>query len=73
MKFRFITAQKSKLFVGRACALMDVSFNGYYAVFERPVSRRARQDTVLFAHIRAAFAQSYMAYGSPRMVHDSKP
>jgi putative transposase len=70
MKFRFIAAQKAKLTVERACELMDVSPSGYYAACERPVSRRARQDMTLLAHIRSAFTQSNETYGSPRMVHE---
>ena len=70
MTFLFIAAQKAKLTVERACKLMDVSPSGYYAACERPVSRRARQDMTLLAHIRAAFTQSNETYGSPRMVHE---
>lgn len=70
MKFRFIAAQKAKLSVERACELMDVSSSGYYAALDRPVSRRARQDMTLLAHIRTAFTQSNETYGSPRMVHE---
>lgn len=64
MRFRFIAAQKAKLTVERACELMDVSPSGYYAACERPVSRRARQDMTLLAHIRAAFTQSNETYGT---------
>ena len=49
---------------------MDVSSSGYYAALGRPVSRRARHDMTLLAHIRAAFTQSNETYGSPRMVHE---
>lgn len=47
MRFRFIVAQKAKMSVERACELMAVSPNGYYAALERPLSNRVKQDTTL--------------------------
>jgi transposase InsO family protein len=53
--------------VRRLCRLLDVSPSGYYAWRDRPPSRRARQDAVLSAQIRAVFAASRETYGYRRV------
>ncbi len=44
-----------------------MSQSGYFAWRSRPASPRQREDLVLLAHIRSAFARSKETYGSPRM------
>jgi transposase InsO family protein len=53
--------------VRRLCRLLDVSSSGYYAWRDRPLSRRARQDGVLLAQIRAIFAAGREVYGYRRV------
>jgi len=36
----------------------------------RCTERRKREDTILLAHIRAAYYESNEIYGSPRMTHE---
>ena len=50
--------------------MLEVSPSGYFAWKSRPASRRQREDLVLLAHVRSAFALSNMTYGSPRMTHE---
>ena len=70
MKFRLIDASKADIPVAQSCRLLGVSQSGYYAWVRRPASRRQREDMILLAHIRSAFALSNETYGSPRMMHE---
>ena len=70
MKFRFIDAAKEDFPVTRLCQVLGVSPSGYFAWRSRPASCRQREDLVLLAHIRSAFARSNGTYGSPRMTHE---
>ncbi len=70
MKFQLIDASKAFVSVQRACCLLGVSQSGYYGWKDRPASRRQREDMILLAHIRNAFALSNETYGSPRMTRD---
>jgi putative transposase len=47
--------------------VLGVSQSGYFAWRGRPACRRQRDDMVLLAHVRSAFALSNATYGSPRM------
>ena len=67
MRFRLIDVETAELPIERMCGLLDVSASGYYAWKRRGPSRRQLDDMVLLAHIRAHFAASNGAYGSPRM------
>jgi transposase InsO family protein len=67
MTFKVIDAEKAKIPVRRACALLNVSMSGTYAWKCRKPSQRQRRDRVLLAHIRAQFTTSHETYGSPRM------
>src|SRR4051794_39229062 len=44
--------------------------SGYFAWRARPACGRQRDDTVLLAHVRSAFALSNSTYGSPRMTRE---
>lgn len=70
MKFKFIDAKKAEFPIRRMCKVMNVSQSGYFAWAGRPASPRQRQDMILLAHVRSAFAQSNGTYGSPRMTRD---
>ena len=70
MKFRFIDAAKESFPVTRLCQVLEVSQSGYFAWKDRPASRRQRDDMVMLAHVRSAFALSNGTYGSPRMTRE---
>lgn len=70
MRFRFIDAAKKAFPVRRLCKVLGVSPSGYFAWKARPACRRQRDDMVLLAHVRSAFAASNATYGSPRMVYE---
>jgi hypothetical protein len=50
--------------------VLDVSQSGYFSWKSRPACRRQRDDMVLLAYVRSAFALSNGTYGSPRMVQE---
>ncbi len=70
MRFQLIDACRADMPIRRACRLLSVSQSGYYAWRDRPASPRQRDDMVLLAHIRNAFALSNETYGSPRMTRE---
>lgn len=70
MRFRLIDAAKKEFPVQRLCKVLGVSPSGYFAWKERPACRRQRDDMVLLAHVRSAFALSSGTYGSPRMTYE---
>lgn len=68
---RFALAQAKKEFpVHRLCQVLGVSQSGYFAWKDRPASRCQRDDMVMLAHVRSAFALSNGTYGSPRMTRE---
>lgn len=67
MRYRFIRQQGQRFGVRRLCRLLDVSSSGYYAWRDRRPSRRAEQDAVLLAQIRAIFAAGRETYGYRRV------
>ncbi|PVE24164.1 IS3 family transposase [Microvirga sp. KLBC 81] len=69
-KFQFINAAKEDFPVQRLCQILNVSPSGYFAWSSRPASCRQREDLVLLAHIRSAFARSNGTYGSPRTTRE---
>ena len=70
MRFELIDAAKKDFPVQRLCKVLGVSESGYFAWKGRPACRRQREDMVLLAHVRSAFALSNGTYGSPRMTHE---
>jgi putative transposase len=70
MRFERVDRAKADFPVHRLCSVLGVSQSGYFAWKHRPASRRHRQDMVLLAQVRSAFAQSNGTYGSPRMTRD---
>ena len=70
MRFRLIDQAKAQFPVQRLCKVLGVSASGYFAWRSRDASTRQKEDMVLLAHIRSAFAQSNGTYGSPRMTRE---
>lgn len=52
------------------CRVLAVRRSSYYAWRRRPPSRRARENAVLQARIRALHAESDQTYGSPRVARE---
>jgi transposase InsO family protein len=70
MRFALIDGAKVEFPVHRLCRVLGVSQSGYFAWRSRPACRRQRDDMVLLAHVRSAFALSNSTYGSPRMTRE---
>ena len=56
MRFALIDGAKAEFPVHRLCRVLGVSQSGYFAWRGRLVCRRQRDDMVLLAHVRSAFA-----------------
>ena len=69
MRFALIDGAKAEFPVHRLCRVLGVSQSGYFAWRSRPACRQ-RDDMVLLAHVRSAFAVSNATYGSPRMTRE---
>jgi putative transposase len=67
MRFALIDTAKAAFPIHRLCGVLGVSQSGYFAWRGRPACRRQRDDMVLLAPVRSAFAVSNGPYGSPRM------
>jgi transposase InsO family protein len=67
MRFALIDTAKADFPIHRLCGVLGVSQSDYFACRGRPACRRQRDDMVLLARVRAAFALSNGTYGSPRM------
>ena len=70
MRFAHIDQAKKDFPVHRLCQVLGVSQSGYSAWKDRPASRRQRDDMLMLAHVRSAFALSNGTYGSPRMARE---
>jgi putative transposase len=70
MMFQFIDAVREGFPVTRLCQALGISQCGCFAWRSRPVSCRQREDLILLAHIRSAFASSNDTYGSPRVIRE---
>jgi helix-turn-helix protein/transposase len=70
MRFGLIDRAKAEFPIHRLCRVLGVSQSGYFAWKGRPACRRQRDDMVLLAHVRSAFALSNGTYGSPRMTQE---
>jgi putative transposase len=64
VKYAFIRKHKNEFRVSRMCAVLQVSRSGYYHWFDRPESRRAREDRQLLEQIREVHVESRRAYGA---------
>jgi putative transposase len=70
MRFALIDGAKAQFPVHRPRRVPGVGQSGYFAWRDRPACRRQRDDRVLPAHVRSAFALSDAACGSPRMTRE---
>lgn len=70
MRFALVDQAKKDFPVHRLCQVLGVRQSGYSAWKDRPASRRQRDDMVMLAHVRSAFALSNGTYGSPRMTRE---
>ena len=70
MRFALIDGAKAAFPVHRLCCVLGVSQSGYFAWRGRLACHRQRDDMVLLAHVRSAFALSNSTYGSPRMTRE---
>lgn len=70
MRFALVDQAKAAFPVHRLCSVLGVSQSGYFAWKDRPACLRQRDDMVLLAHVRSAFALSNGTYGSPRMTRE---
>ena len=70
MKFRFIADHREMFKVGRMCTLLKVSRSGFHAWFNRPESRRSRENRALEDKIRVLHAASHGIYGAPKIHQD---
>jgi transposase InsO family protein len=64
VKYAFVRGHKSEFKVSRLCAVLGVSRSGYYHWFDRPESRRVREDRQLIEQIRQVHIESRRAYGA---------
>ena len=67
VRFTFIDAKKADFPITVLCRALEVSESGYHAWRKRPESKRAQQNRLLEAHIKAVFLKSRKTYGSPRI------
>ena len=72
MRFALIDQAKAAFPVQRLCRVLGVSQSGYFAWKDRPASHRQREDMVMLAHVRSAYALSHETYGSPRIYEELK-
>jgi transposase InsO family protein len=67
MKYRFITAERSRYPVRALCRVLRVAASGYYASCARAPSACALRQEALTARIRAIHTASRATYGAPRV------
>ena len=70
MRVRFIDQAKTEFPAHRLCKGLGVSQSGHFAWKDRPASHRQREDMVMLAHVRSAYALSHETYGSPPMTRE---
>ena len=67
MRFAFIDGYRGELSQAHLCRIFGVTTRGLRGWRHRPPSKRARQDIVLLAHIRAQARLCNFSYGRIRM------
>lgn len=65
--FRLIDAEKANYSISLLCRVLRVSRSGYYDWKDRPLSKRARENTVLIKQIKEIHERSRGTYGCPRV------
>ena len=72
MKFQLVDRARNEFPIHRPCGVPGVGRSGYLAWKDRPGSRRRRDDMVLLAQVRPAFARANGTYGSPRTTREPR-
>ncbi len=67
MRFAFIDSYRGELTQTHLCRIFGVTTRGLRAWRKRPISKRAREDMILSAHIRAQAKLCNFSYGRIRM------
>jgi putative transposase len=67
MRFAFVQAYARIFHITTMCRVLEVSRAGYYAWRARPLCDRLQANHVLWARIRAIYAEVKGRYGSPRV------
>lgn len=70
MRFAFIAKHRGIWPVAWICGALGVSRSGFHAWLTRAPSKRARDDEVIGARVRASHVGSYRTYGARRVWHD---
>lgn len=70
MRFAFIAKHRGIWPVAWLCEALDVSRSGFHAWLNRGASRRAQEDEVIGAKVRASFLASARTYGARRVWRD---
>ena len=70
MRVHLIGAAKEEFPVMGLCHVLDVSPSSYFAWRSRPASARQREDLMLLAPIRSAYALSHETDARPRMTRE---
>ena len=70
MRFAFIAKHRGIWPVAWLCEALDVSRSGFHAWLNRGPSRRAQEDAVIGAEVRASFLASARTYGARRVWRD---
>lgn len=70
MKYAAIDSMRHSYPLGILCDVLSVSTSGYHEWKDRPASARKLANEKLVSEIRVLHAQSFGAYGSPR-IHES--
>jgi putative transposase len=65
MRFALIDTAKAEFPMHRLCGVLGVSQSGYFVWRSQPPFRRQRDDMVLLAHVRSAFALSNGTMAAP--------
>ncbi len=70
MRFAFIAKHRGIWPVAWMCGALGVSRSGFHAWLTRAPSKRARDDEMIGAKVRASYVGSYRTYGARRVWHD---
>lgn len=70
MRFVFIAKHRGIWPVAWMCGALGVSRSGFHAWLTRAPSKRARDDEMIGARVRASHVGSYRTYGARRVWHD---
>ena len=70
MRFAFIAKHRGIWPVAWMCGALGVSRSGFHAWLTRAPSKRARDDEMIGAKVRASHVGSYRTYGARRVWHD---